>query len=180
MKPKISDFGLAKIFNINATEGNTSRIVGTYGYMAPEYAFEGIFSTKSDVFSFGVVILEIISGKRTSSFHRHGDFVYLLGHAWQLWKDGSWLQLIDTALLTDSNTFEVMRCIHIALLCVQEKITDRPTMSDVVTMLSSKNTALPEPTHPAYFHVRVTTDGAFAIDEPSSLNDVTVSVLDGR
>ncbi|CAO2147667.1 unnamed protein product [Urochloa humidicola] len=181
MKPKISDFGLAKIFNANATEGKTSRIVGTHGYMAPEYAFEGIFSIKSDVFSFGVVILEIISGKRTSSFHRYEDFVYLLGHAWQLWKDGSWLQLVDTAILVaDNTTLEVMRCIHIALLCVQEKVANRPTMSDVITMLSSKNSALPEPTHPAYFHVRVTTERAFATDEPSSLNDVTASTVDGR
>ncbi|KAL6653732.1 hypothetical protein ACP70R_008656 [Stipagrostis hirtigluma subsp. patula] len=180
MIPKISDFGLAKIFNTNATEGNASRIVGTYGYMAPEYAFEGIFSMKSDVFSFGVVILEIISGKRTSSFHRYGDFVYLLGHAWQLWKDGSWLELVGTTLVTDNNTLEVKRCMHIALLCVQEKVANRPTMSDVVNMLSSKNMALLEPTHPAYFHVRVTTEGASAIDGPSSLNDVTVSALDGR
>ncbi|CAL4992847.1 unnamed protein product [Urochloa decumbens] len=180
MKPKISDFGLAKIFSTNDTEGNASRIVGTYGYMAPEYAFEGIFSIKSDVFSFGVVILEIVSGKRTSSFHRYGDFVYLLGHAWQLWKDGSWLQLVDAALVTDNNKFDVMKCIHIALLCVQEKVANRPTMSDVVTMLSSNSMALLEPTHPAYFHVRVTTEVASATDEPCSLNDVTVSALDGR
>ncbi|KAL6654295.1 hypothetical protein ACP70R_007760 [Stipagrostis hirtigluma subsp. patula] len=180
MIPKISDFGLAKIFNTNATEGNASRIVGTYGYMAPEYAFEGIFSMKSDVFSFGVVILEIISGKRTSSFHHYGDFVYLLGHAWQLWKDGSWLELVVTTLITDNNALEVKRCIHIALLCVQENVANRPTMSDVVNMLGSKNMALLEPTHPAYFHVRVTTEGASAIDGPSSLNDVTVSALDGR
>ncbi|OEL18971.1 Cysteine-rich receptor-like protein kinase 19, partial [Dichanthelium oligosanthes] len=80
MNPKISDFGLAKIFSTNDNEGNTKRIVGTYGYMAPEYASVGIFSIKSDVFSFGVLTLEIISGKRTSSFHRHGDFINLLGH----------------------------------------------------------------------------------------------------
>jgi len=80
MKPKISDFGLAKIFSTNDLEGNTRRIAGTYGYMAPEYASEGIFSIKSDVFSFGVLILEIVSGKKTSSYHRYGDFINLLGH----------------------------------------------------------------------------------------------------
>ncbi|CAL4992091.1 unnamed protein product [Urochloa decumbens] len=80
MNPKISDFGLAKIFSLTDTEGNTKRIVGTYGYMAPEYASEGLFSIKSDVFSLGVLILEIISGKRTSSFHQYGDFINLLGH----------------------------------------------------------------------------------------------------
>ncbi|OEL21281.1 Receptor-like serine/threonine-protein kinase SD1-7, partial [Dichanthelium oligosanthes] len=62
MCPKISDFGLAKIFKTNDTERNTKRIVGTYGYMAPEYASKGLFSMKSDVFSFGVLVLEIISG----------------------------------------------------------------------------------------------------------------------
>ncbi|WVZ50397.1 hypothetical protein U9M48_001651 [Paspalum notatum var. saurae] len=63
MNPKISDFGLAKTFSSNDTEGNTRRIVGTYGYMAPEYASEGLFSIKSDVYSFGVLILEIVMGK---------------------------------------------------------------------------------------------------------------------
>lgn len=105
---------------------------------------------------------------------------HILRKAWQLWNDGSWLQLVDTALVTDNNTLEVMRCIHIALLCVQEKVANRPTMSDVVTMLSSKNSTLPQPTHPAYFHVRVATERAFAIEEPSSLNVVTVSDQDGR
>ncbi|KAJ1276175.1 hypothetical protein BS78_05G194000 [Paspalum vaginatum] len=127
MNPKISDFGLAKIFSTNDTEGNTRRIVGTYGYMAPEYASEGLFSIKSDVYSFGVLVLEIVSGKRTSSFHRYGEFINLLGHAWQMWKDETWHQLVDSSLLgNESYTPEMMRCINIALLCVQENATDRP------------------------------------------------------
>ncbi|KAL6654909.1 hypothetical protein ACP70R_008374 [Stipagrostis hirtigluma subsp. patula] len=177
MKPKISDFGLAKIFSTNDTEGNTKRIVGTYGYMAPEYASEGLFSTKSDVFSFGVLILEILSGK---SFHGYGDFINLPGHAWQLWKDGLWRPLVDASLVTECHTPEIMRCINIALLCVQENAADRPNMSDVVAMLNSDSMTLPDPKHPAYFHVRVTTEGASLVLEPSSLNDVTVSALDGR
>ncbi|TVU17829.1 hypothetical protein EJB05_33889, partial [Eragrostis curvula] len=182
MNPKISDFGLAKICSTNDTEGNTRRIVGTYGYMAPEYASEGHFSVKSDVFSFGVLILEIISGKRTSSFHGYGEFINLLGHAWQLWKDGLWLQLVDTSLVTESHTHtqEVMRCINIALLCVQENAADRPNMSHVVAMLGSEGMTLPEPKHPAYFHVRVTTEDASDVLQQSSLNDVTISAPDGR
>ncbi|TVU17836.1 hypothetical protein EJB05_33896, partial [Eragrostis curvula] len=180
MNPKISDFGLAKICSTNDTEGNTRRIVGTYGYMAPEYASEGHFSVKSDVFSFGVLILEIISGKRTSSFHGYGEFINLLGHAWQLWKDGLWLQLVDTSLVTESHTQEVMRCINIALLCVQENAADRPNMSHVVAMLGSEGMTLPEPKHPAYFHVRVTTEDASDVLQQSSLNDVTISAPDGR
>ncbi|KAL3596249.1 hypothetical protein D5086_007886, partial [Populus alba] len=69
MNPKISDFGMARIFGGNHSEANTNRIVGTYGYMAPEYAMEGLSSVKSDVFSFGVLMLEIISGKRNGGFH---------------------------------------------------------------------------------------------------------------
>ncbi|KAL5681055.1 hypothetical protein ACJX0J_007440, partial [Zea mays] len=81
MNPKISDFGLAKIFSSNNIEGSTTRrVVGTYGYMAPEYASEGIFSIKSDVFSFGVLILEILSGKRNSGNHDYGDFINILGY----------------------------------------------------------------------------------------------------
>ncbi|KAL0331022.1 UNVERIFIED_CONTAM: G-type lectin S-receptor-like serine/threonine-protein kinase [Sesamum angustifolium] len=70
MKPKISDFGLARIFKQNVDEANTNRRVGTYGYMAPEYAMQGIFSVKSDVYSFGVMVLEIVSGRRINSFHQ--------------------------------------------------------------------------------------------------------------
>ncbi|WVZ50653.1 hypothetical protein U9M48_001886 [Paspalum notatum var. saurae] len=180
MNPKISDFGLAKAFSSNDTEGNTRRIVGTYGYMAPEYASEGLFSIKSDVYSFGVLILEIVSGKKPSTFHRYGDFINLLGHAWQLWKDEKWLQLVDTSLVTECHTLEIMRCINIALLCVQENAADRPTMSDVVAMLSSETMALSDPKHPAYFNVRVTREEASTAIEPCSFNDVTISCIDAR
>ncbi|EEC70841.1 hypothetical protein OsI_02340 [Oryza sativa Indica Group] len=180
MNPKISDFGLAKIFSTNDTEGNTKRIVGTYGYMAPEYASEGLFSIKSDVFSFGVLILETVSGKRTSSFHRHGDFINLLGHAWQMWKDETWLQLVDTSLVIESHTPEMARCINIALLCVQENAADRPTMSEVVAMLTSESLTLPEPKYPAFYHMRVTKEEPSTVIMASSANGITLSVVDGR
>ncbi|TVU24510.1 hypothetical protein EJB05_26952, partial [Eragrostis curvula] len=180
MNPKISDFGLAKIFGANDTAANTNRIVGTYGYMAPEYASDGLFSVKSDVFSFGVLTLEIISGKKKSRFHRYGDFINLLGYAWQLWNDGLWLKLVDTSLVTECHTLEIMRCINIALLCVQENAADRPTMSHVIAMLSSESMILPEPKHPAYFHVRVVEEEGSTVVQKSSVNDVTFSDLCGR
>ncbi|CAO1940458.1 unnamed protein product [Urochloa humidicola] len=180
MNPKISDFGLAKIFSLTDTEGNTKRIVGTYGYMAPEYASEGLFSIKSDVFSFGVLILEIISGKRTSSLHQYGDFINLLGHARQLWKDGLWLQLVDTSVGEECHVLQIGRCINIALLCVQENAVDRPNMSQVVSMLTSDSMALPEPKHPAYFHVRVGAVETSDVVEPSSNANVTISSVHGR
>ncbi|CAO2142252.1 unnamed protein product [Urochloa humidicola] len=171
MNPKISDFGLAKIFSKNDIEGSTQRIAGTYGYIAPEYASKGLFSIKSNVFSFGVLTLEIVNGNRASSSHGYGDFINLPSYAWQLWKDGLWLQLLDATLATDPHTLEMMRYINIALLCVQENAADRPTMSDVVAMLNSESMTLPEPKHPAYFHIRVTQDDASMVDESSVVTE---------
>ncbi|XP_010273261.1 PREDICTED: G-type lectin S-receptor-like serine/threonine-protein kinase At4g03230 isoform X2 [Nelumbo nucifera] len=133
MNPKISDFGLARIFGGKQTEGNTSRVVGTYGYMSPEYALDGLFSIKSDVFSFGVVLLEIISGKKNTGFYQSEHTLTLLGYAWKLWKEGKMLALTDKSLCESCNAFEVTKCIHVALLCVQEEADDRPTMSNVGT-----------------------------------------------
>ncbi|CAI0467973.1 unnamed protein product [Linum tenue] len=80
MNPKISDFGLAKLFGEDQTEGNTYRVVGTYGYMSPEYAMEGLYSTKSDTFSFGVLSLEIMSGKRSNQCHQKSPSISLIAH----------------------------------------------------------------------------------------------------
>ncbi|KAI3753821.1 hypothetical protein L2E82_25885 [Cichorium intybus] len=88
MNPKISDFGIARSFGGNETQANTERVVGTYGYMSPEYALDGVFSIKSDVFSFGVLVLEIVSGKRNRGFihAEHGN--NLIGHAWRMHNEG--------------------------------------------------------------------------------------------
>ncbi|XP_040384151.1 cysteine-rich receptor-like protein kinase 15 [Oryza brachyantha] len=178
MNPKISDFGLARIFSSNSTEGNkTRRVVGTYGYMAPEYASLGLFSIKSDVFSFGVLFLEILSGKRNSGFNHSGDFINLIGFAWSLWGEGRWVELMDETLVSENHSAEMMRCINIALLCVQENAADRPTMSDVVAMLSSKTMVLSEPKHPAYFNVRVANQEQSGV---TSVNDLTISVISAR
>ncbi|XP_019151275.1 PREDICTED: G-type lectin S-receptor-like serine/threonine-protein kinase SD1-13 isoform X2 [Ipomoea nil] len=77
LNPKISDFGLARIFGGNQHQANTERVVGTYGYMAPEYAMDGRFSEKSDVYSFGVLLLEIVSGRKNSGFY-HDEFAISL------------------------------------------------------------------------------------------------------
>ncbi|VAH69439.1 unnamed protein product [Triticum turgidum subsp. durum] len=173
MNPKISDFGLAKIFSSNDTQGSTKRVVGTYGYMAPEYASEGIYSIKSDVFSFGVLLLEILSGQRNSGFHQHEDFLNLLGYSWQLWEGGRFLELLEASIAKEIHAAEARRYINIALMCVQEHADDRPTMSNVVAMLNSEGVILPEPKHPAYFNLRVSKE-----DESGSVlyshNDVTI------
>nr|XP_051199714.1 G-type lectin S-receptor-like serine/threonine-protein kinase SRK [Lolium perenne] len=180
MNPKISDFGLAKIFCSDNTEGDTTRrVVGTYGYMAPEYASQGHFSIKSDVFSFGVLVLEILSGKRNFGNHQCGAYINLLGYAWQLFKEGRWIELVDAPLLPIHST-EVMRCFNIALLCVQENAVDRPTMLDVAAMLSSKTMVLSEPKHPAYFNLSVGNEEATLATQPYSASSLTISIITGR
>nr|XP_040241853.1 cysteine-rich receptor-like protein kinase 10 [Aegilops tauschii subsp. strangulata] len=179
MNPKISDFGLAKIFSSNDIQGSTKRVVGTYGYMSPEYASEGIYSIKSDVFSFGVLLLEILSGKRNSGFYQYGDFLNLLGYSWQLWEGGTWVELLDASIVKEICTSDARRYINIALTCVQESADDRPTMSDVVAMLNSESVILPEPNHPGYFNLRVSKTHEFFV--PCSNNDVTITEEpDGR
>ncbi|KAL3377473.1 hypothetical protein AABB24_003735 [Solanum stoloniferum] len=152
MNPKIADFGMARLFTLDETQGNTSRIVGTYGYMAPEYAMHGQFSVKSDVFSFGVLVLEILSGQKNTCF-RNGESVEdLLCSAWTNWQEGTAANLIDPMFRGSSGLVrDIMRYIHIALLCVQENIGDRPTMAAVVLMLSSLSLSLPVPSGPAYY-----------------------------
>ncbi|CAL5072344.1 unnamed protein product [Urochloa decumbens] len=173
LSPKISDFGMARIFGSNMTEANTNRVVGTYGYMAPEYASEGIFSVKSDVYSFGVLLLEIVSGKRNSGHHHHyGDFVNLLGHAWQLWKDGRAYELVDPTLGECGDAAAIVRCVRVALLCVQDSAADRPTMADVTAMLAAAGGGgdgasgpLPDPRRPPHFSLRVVGAAAGSDDE---------------
>ncbi|KAJ4981456.1 hypothetical protein NE237_032293 [Protea cynaroides] len=151
MNPKISDFGMARIFGVDQTQANTNRIVGTYGYMSPEYAMHGQFSVKSDVFSFGVLVLEIISGKKNSSFYQTDFAEDLISHVWRHWNAGTGFELVDPIMRENSSRSEVMRSIHIALLCVQEDVADRPTMASVVLMLSSYSITLQLPSQPAFF-----------------------------
>ncbi|KAM1766229.1 hypothetical protein PS1_005102 [Malus domestica] len=153
MNPKISDFGMAKLFMLDQTQGNTSRIVGTYGYMAPEYVMHGCFSVKSDVYSFGVLILEIVSGQKNNCFRQGDNVEDFLSYAWKCWREGIAPNLIDPTL-TNGSRNEIMRCIHIGLLCVQENIDDRPTMNSIVLMLNSSSVTLPVPSQPAFFRHR--------------------------
>ncbi|KAM1756343.1 hypothetical protein ACFX11_005725 [Malus domestica] len=151
MHPKISDFGMARIFGVDQTQANTNRIVGTYGYMSPEYAMHGQFSVKSDMYSFGVLVLEIISGKKNSNFFQTDAAEDLASHAWKLWRDGTSLELLDPSLRDSYSRTEVIRCIHTGLLCVQEDPVDRPMMQSVVLMLNSYSVSLPLPKEPAFF-----------------------------
>ncbi|KAM7461139.1 hypothetical protein LguiA_029260 [Lonicera macranthoides] len=119
--------------------------------MSPEYAMHGHFSMGSDVFSFGVLILEIISGKKNSCFHASDRGEDLLNHAWKLWKDGMPLELMDPTLADSHARNEVMRCIQMGLLCVQEDVDTRPSMATIVLMLGSYTVSLPLPEQPPFF-----------------------------
>ncbi|XP_039060284.1 putative receptor-like protein kinase At4g00960 [Hibiscus syriacus] len=189
MNPKISDFGMAKLFAVDQTRADTSKIVGTYGYMAPEYAWHGQYSVKSDVYAFGVLVLEIISGHKINSFSNQvGDS--LLTHAWKNWNEGTALEFVDP-ILRDGSRREIMRCIHLGLLCVQENIAYRPTMASVVLMLSSYSMSLPVPSRPAFSMTTnsetATMSESFSLSNQSereaiqaSVNEASISELDPR
>ncbi|BAT93983.1 hypothetical protein VIGAN_08054500 [Vigna angularis var. angularis] len=150
MNPKIADFGLARLFVVDQTHEDTQRVVGTYGYMAPEYALHGQFSEKSDVFSFGVLILEIVSGQKISSIQHGEETGDLRDIAWRSWREGRARNIVDPTLNNGSES-EIMRCVHIGLLCVQDNAAARPTMASVVAMLNSHSFGLQVPVAPALY-----------------------------
>ncbi|XWS51982.1 hypothetical protein CRYUN_Cryun11dG0028500 [Craigia yunnanensis] len=158
MNPKISDFGV---------------------YMSPEYAVNGKFSAKSDVFSFGVLLLEIISGQKIRSFchpyHHHS----LLGHAWLLWNEGRAMDLVDACLEDSIVESQVLRCIQVGLLCVQNLPKDRPTMSSVNFMLANEEASLPHPKEPGFFtDTSCKANTATRKEELHTVNVVTITMMD--
>ncbi|KAI3753818.1 hypothetical protein L2E82_25882 [Cichorium intybus] len=182
MNPRISDFGLARSMEGSKTEANTRRVMGTYGYMAPEYTIDGIYSTKSDVFSFGVLVLEIISGKKNRGFRHANHDLNLLGHAWRLYRNAKQLDLIDENIKSSYVQSQVNRAIHIGLLCVQKYPEDRPDMPLVVVMLGSQ-IPLPEPNQPGFYTERrrpQEADTSSSIHEWSSSNRLSVTYLEPR
>lgn len=137
LRAKISDFGLAKLDDEENTHINT-RIAGTIGYMAPEYAMRGHLTYKADVFSFGVVTLEIVSGKSNMSVRPEDDCMYLLDWAYVLQERGALLELVDPTLGSEYSKKEALQMLNLALLCTKPSPALRPTMSSVVSMLEGR------------------------------------------
>ncbi|XP_021815447.1 G-type lectin S-receptor-like serine/threonine-protein kinase At1g61490 isoform X1 [Prunus avium] len=179
MNPKISDFGLARIVQGTQNLTNTQKVVGTLGYMSPEYAMGGIFSEKSDVYSFGVLILEIITGRKNTSFYYYEQHLGFLAYAWHSWNEGRGLELVDEILADSYSSSEVMRCMHIALLCIQDKAADRPTMPDVVFMLSSE-TDRRQPKEPIFTFQNSVSDPQPQSEIIFSANEATMTMIQGR
>ncbi|XP_074566985.1 uncharacterized protein LOC141823590 [Curcuma longa] len=193
MDPKISDFGLAKLFGANETQGNTKRIAGTFGYMAPEYVIHGLFSVKSDVYSYGVLVLEILIGRKNSDYRESEYPIELVTHVvWRHWTQGTVLQVIDQDLVEQCQAQQILRCIHIGLLCVQEDPIQRPTMANVVLMLNSHFVGLPTPSAPAFLSDHNTTSESIGVPKQEnsrgskrilmkiSENNVSISALEPR
>ncbi|XP_066397842.1 cysteine-rich receptor-like protein kinase 6 [Miscanthus floridulus] len=189
--PKISDFGLARLFGIDQSQDVTNRVVGTYGYMAPEYAMRGHYSIKSDVFSFGVLILEIVTGRRNGGSYSSDESADLLSLVWEHWTTGTLMEIMDSSLSSLAPRDQMLKCIHIGLLCVQGDPGDRPMMSTVNVMLSSSTVTLQAPSRPAFcipksgFNSEMNSEvypGASqsASRSPMSLNDVSITELEPR
>ncbi|MED6111487.1 hypothetical protein PIB30_052719 [Stylosanthes scabra] len=174
MNPKISDFGMARILGGDQITATTRRVVGTYGYMAPEYAIDGNFSVKSDVFSFGVLLLEMLSGKKNKGNHSESESRDLIGYAWDLWTEERALELVDDILKESCNNLsEVLRCIQISLLCLEQHPYDRPDMSSVIMMFGSE-IALPKPKQPALFV------GEYSYQYDDFDNELSITALEAR
>ncbi|EAZ40143.1 hypothetical protein OsJ_24586 [Oryza sativa Japonica Group] len=151
MNPKISDFGLARIFGRDQTQAVTKNVIGTYGYMAPEYLTRGNYSVKSDVFSFGVMVLEIVTGRKNNHSYNSQQSEDLLTMIWEQWVAGTVLEMVDPSMNSFFSESDVMRCIHIGLLCVQGDPANRPVMSSVVLMLGTDTVELHAPAKPTLF-----------------------------
>ncbi|XP_020554439.1 G-type lectin S-receptor-like serine/threonine-protein kinase At4g27290 isoform X4 [Sesamum indicum] len=178
LNPKISDFGLARTFGENQATARTKRVVGTYGYMAPEYAMNGKFSVKSDIFSMGVVLLEIVTGKKNRGFDHCAHCHSLLEHAWLLWKENKTLELMDECLKDTFVESEVRRCVQVGLLCVQKYAEDRPVMPSVLFMLGTEGAVLPEPKEPGFLIERSSSTVRSCTAASTNYEKETMSITD--
>ncbi|XP_047313045.1 cysteine-rich receptor-like protein kinase 28 [Impatiens glandulifera] len=143
------------------------------GYMAPEFAYYGQYSIKTDVFSFGVLILEIVTGRKNSSSNESesSSSEHLLSYVWKKWRKGKMTNIIDKTISEDGSRAEKLRCIHIGLLCVQKAVSKRPTMAAVMLMLNSYTVSMLVPSKPGF----LMDDDVVSTPSPPDKNDQTIN-----
>nr|KYP41871.1 Putative cysteine-rich receptor-like protein kinase 31 [Cajanus cajan] len=147
--------------------------------MSPKYVMEEIFSFKSDVYAFSVLLLEIISGKRNNVEWP----LNLVRHAWELWKQALALDILDPTLSESFIENEALRCIHVGLLCVEECVGDRPNISEIIPLLTNEAATFPLPKRPTFYHGKMFNEkyNPYDINEIYSNNGLTISDdIDGR
>ncbi|KAF5960322.1 hypothetical protein HYC85_001531 [Camellia sinensis] len=172
-QPKIADFGLARLLPEDQSHLST-RFAGTLGYTAPEYAIHGQLSEKVDTYSFGVVVLEIISGRKCNEMKVEST-EFLLEQAWKLYEDDMHLKLVDDSM-NEYREEEVKKVIEIALMCTQSPVSVRPTMSEVVVLLvSERSIELTRPTRPTLIDNDKKIRGETTAATGSSTSDATAS-----
>ncbi|KAJ7970810.1 Protein kinase family protein [Quillaja saponaria] len=147
-RPKIADFGLSRFYSCDKNPINTA-IAGTLGYMAPEYLAEGRLTEKVDVYSFGVLVLETISGVQNNKFQPADTFETLVAHAWKHFQWNTVPEIIDESMEA-KDIEEIIRIVQVGLLCTQESPSLRPSMTRVTKMLKQKDHELPEPSKPPF------------------------------
>ncbi|MED6216355.1 hypothetical protein PIB30_006998 [Stylosanthes scabra] len=149
--------------------------------MAPEYAIDRLYSIKSDLFSFGILMMEIICGNKNRAICDTNQTFNLVGYAWRLWKEDKALELMDSTIKESCVISEVLRCIHVSLLCVQQYPEDRPTMATVLLMLGSEMD-LVEHKEPGFFPKRVSVgvNAHSNQSEKHSNDEFTITSLTGR
>ncbi|KAH0652092.1 hypothetical protein KY289_029770 [Solanum tuberosum] len=182
MKPRISDFGIARLFQKDEKEASTGKIVGTYGCVPPEYVKRGVYSRKYDVYSFGVLLLQILGGKKNSCEYGIENDLNLLEYAYELWQKGNGVDFIDPSLQDDFRISKQVRYMQVALLCVQEKWEDRPSMLEVYSMLKNEIEVLPNPKVPAFSKNKkdIAKETLVTVELACSENSLTISQLIAR
>lgn len=146
--PKIADFGLARLFPEDKTHISTG-IAGTLGYMAPEYVVRGKLTEKADVYSFGVLVIEVICGKRNNAIAQNSFSV--LQKVWKLYGTGKLCEAVEPSVQGNFIKEEASRLLQIGLLCVQASAELRPSMSVVVKMLTDQH-EIAQPTQPPFLN----------------------------
>ncbi|KAK9706529.1 hypothetical protein RND81_07G132600 [Saponaria officinalis] len=188
MDPKISNFKTASLIHGTQSRGD-NKVMGTYGYMPIEYVRHGNSSIKSDIFSYGVILLEIITGYVICGFSDEDTEENLLTYTWRNWCEGTTMDIVDEALPSTKNHInQIKRCIKIGLLCAQEDPRQRPNMSTVLLMLNNDTIDIPQPLRPSPLVLINNMDLIHSNSQSSqthtshetSLNDISHSYLDPR